>query len=160
MTRARRLLRSIALGLPGSTVGAGTASLAQAASRQTVIGPAEMVIFGASVPVWSALFGLAGLVLARRVAPISAAEEHLDRQGRAALTVLLAIGVMALIIAGEKRPIVALAWSVGLGFSGMAFINLVADGVTHFAKLVMDSFASSIAAMARSWNNRDKNDDA
>lgn len=141
------LLRAVAAGFAG----AGFASIAQAAAPVPAFGPTEIVVFGATVPVWSALFGLMGVLLARRVAPPTPAEERLGRQGRIALTILLAIGVLALIIAGEKRPIVALAWSVGLGYSGLAFIQLVSTSVVAAAKLIMDGFAASLARAAGAW---------
>ncbi len=140
-----QLYRAVAAG----AIGAGMASIADAATRPIVqIGPPEIILFGAAVPIWSALFGLVGVLLARRVAPATAAGAALGPVGNAALTGLLALGVIALIVAGEKRPIVALGWSIGLGYSGLGFIELVARSVVAGAKLVMDAFIEVAARIA------------
>ncbi|MFZ5746378.1 MAG: hypothetical protein ACOY45_01830 [Pseudomonadota bacterium] len=134
-----------------ATIGAAGASLARAAPT---IGPVEIVLFGYPIPIWSALFGVLGVVLARRVSPPTPAEDHLGRQGRVALTILLTVGVLALIVSGERRPIVALGWSIGLGYSGLAFVDMVARAVSAGARIVIDAFAASIARAAGAWNQR------
>jgi hypothetical protein len=91
----------------------------------------------------SALFGVLGVLLARRVAPISPATERLGRSGNGALTALLVLGVLALVIAGEKRPLVALGWAVGLGYSGLAFVELVARTALLFARTFLSIVARS-----------------
>jgi hypothetical protein len=145
-----QLLRPVA----AASAGAGLSSVAQAAAPSPSIGPEAVVLFGHAVPVWSAIFGLVGVFLARRVAPISPAEAQLGAQGRLALTLLLALGVLALIVTGEKRPIVALGWSVGLGYSGLAFVHLVATSVVALSRMILDSFAGSIAKAASAWVER------
>jgi hypothetical protein len=132
--------------LAGAMFGAGFASLAEAGTgAHRSFGPAAVQLLGYDVPLMSALFGVLGVVLARRVAPIDPAAERLGAAGNAALTTLLALGVLAFIIAGEKRPIVALGWAVGLGYSGIAFVALVAEAVKRFAKSFLEAFVRGAA---------------
>lgn len=127
--------------IAGAMFGAGMSSLAEANSGVSPrFGPVAIELFGYPVPILSALFGLMGVLLARRVAPVDPATERLGPIGNAALTALLALGVLAFVIAGEKRPIVALSWAVGLGYSGIAFVALVAQAVKRFARLFLDAF--------------------
>jgi hypothetical protein len=150
-------MRRLATLICGGTLGAGLASLASAATRgalsDTSFGPPIIVLFGQPVPVFSALFGLIGLLLARRVAPASAAGARLGPTGNAALTGLLALGVLALIIAGQKQPIVALAWAMGLGWSGLGICELVAKGVVSVAKLFVDAVVAAWTAKVGSNSN-------
>lgn len=135
----------------GAMFGAGVSSLAEAATAAQHVpsfGPKAIELFGYPVPVMSALFGLIGLMLSRRVAPVSPAAVALGRPGNAALTALLALGVLAFIIAGEKRPIVALGWAIGLGYSGLAFIELVSRAVMNFARLSIQAFVRAAAGGA------------
>lgn len=143
--------------IPGAIFGAGLASLAHAAgpAMPPSFGPPLIVIFGFDVPVLSALFGVLGVLLARRVAPPSAVDARLGREGRAALTVLLALGVLALIIAGQKQPIVALGWSIGLGFSGIAVVELLASAVMGSARVALKAFTRGAAAEAAAWADKE-----
>lgn len=143
--------------MSGAIFGAGMASLASAAgagSTPPAFGPPVVIAFGYEVPVLSAIFGLIGVCLARRVAPASIAGSKLGRSGNAALTALLALGVLALIVTGEKRPIVALGWSVGLGYSGIAFIEMVARAVVGGSKLILDAFVIMTTRFASAWAER------
>lgn len=160
MTEIDRFFRAAAILLRpvcGAAFGAGLASLADAAgvgSTAPTFGPPLVVAFGYEVPVLSAMFGLIGVCLARRVAPASVAGAKLGRSGNAALTGLLAMGVLALIVTGEKRPIVALGWSVGLGYSGIAFIEMVARAVVGGSKLILDAFVVVTTRFASAWAER------
>jgi hypothetical protein len=96
-------------------------------------GPRAIELFGYPVPIMSALFGLIGLVLARRVAPVTPAAVQLGRLSATSPSRRCSrLGVLALIVADEKRPMVALGWAVGLGYSGLGFIELVARPVMQF----------------------------
>lgn len=139
--------------LPGAVFGAGLASAARAAQPAS-FGPESIMLFGAEIPVWSAIFGVLGVLMARRVAPATAAGAALGRVGNAALTILLACGVLALIISGEKRPIVALGWSIGLGFSGLGVVELVAKSVIAAATVVLDGAAEMAGKAAAAWSAR------
>jgi hypothetical protein len=127
--------------LAGAFFGAGLSSLAQAATGKVPsFGPQTIEVFGYPVPVLSALFGLIGVLLARRVAPVSPGAIRLGNVGNMALTTLLALGVLALVVTGEKRPLVALGWAVGLGYSGLASVELVSQAVMKFAALFTQAF--------------------
>lgn len=152
-----RILRPIA----GAVFGAGLASVASAvqAAAGPSFGPEHVILFGQPVPVFSALCGLIGVILARMVAPASTAGARLGRVGNIALTALLALGVLALIISGQKRPLVAVAWAIGLGYSGLAFIELVAAAVINTAKLSLDAFLRASAAAAARHSDKGPNRD-
>jgi hypothetical protein len=91
--------------IAGTVFGAGLSSLARAAAGPVPsFGPQAIEVFGYPVPVLSALFGLIGVLLARRVAPVSPGAIRLGNVGNTALTALLALGVLALVVTGEKRP--------------------------------------------------------
>ncbi len=139
--------------LVGATFGAGLAAIAEAQTPQR-FGPASVILFGAELPIWSMLFGIVGVLMARRVAPATAAGTALGRTGNAALTVLLVLGVLALVVAGEKRPIVALGWSIGLGFSGLAFIEMVARAVRVLTRVMLDGFVVAATKGAAIWADR------
>jgi len=129
--------------LAGGAIGAGLASLASVATATVpAFGPAEIIVFGEAVPVLPALFGLIGLLMARRVAPASDAGARLGRTGNAALTALLALGVLALVINGQRQPLVALGWSIGLGYSGLAFVELVASAAMVAARAAARVFVA------------------
>ncbi|MEO6361081.1 MAG: hypothetical protein ABIO43_10990, partial [Sphingomicrobium sp.] len=139
--------------ISGAMFGGGLASLAEAASGAPAMrsyGPQAIELFGYQLPLLSALFGLIGVILARMVAPVSPAAIRLGRTGNLALTALLALGVLAFVIAGEKRPIVALGWAVGLGYSGVAFIELVSRAVMSFSRLFLKAFVNASLTAASS----------
>jgi hypothetical protein len=127
--------------IAGAFFGAGMSSLANAAPPAVLsLGPRAIELFGYPVPIMSALFGLIGVLLARRVAPVSPGAIRLGNVGNTALTALLALGVLALVVTGEKRPMVALGWAVGLGYSGLASVELVSQAVMKFASLFTQAF--------------------
>ncbi|WP_343528741.1 hypothetical protein [Sphingomonas sp.] len=142
--------------MTGATFGAGLAAMADAHAPHTV-GPVAVIVFGAELPIWSIIFGIIGVLMARRVAPATAAGTALGRTGNTALTVLLVLGVLALIVSGEKRPIVALGWSIGLGFSGLGMIEMVARAVRGGARLILDGFVVAATKGAAMWADRREN---
>jgi hypothetical protein len=146
-----RILRPLA----GAIFGAGLASLASAATPHAPsFGPEVLILFGVKVPIFSALCGLIGVILARQVAPASAAGVLLGRRGNIALTGLLALGVLALIVSGQKQPLVAVAWAIGLGHSGLGFIELVARSVVTGSRLFLDAFIRASTAAGAAWADR------
>lgn len=152
MTIIRHILRAIV----GGVVGAGLASLASAATPvgSPSFGPALIILFGVPVPVFSALCGMIGVILARQVAPATAAGAMLGRVGNVALTALLALGVVALIVSGQKQPLVAVAWAVGLGHSGLVMIELVAKSAIAAARLFIDAFVKAVVSAGGSWGSK------
>ncbi len=118
------------------------------------IGPAEIVLFGAVLPVWSLIFGITGVLMARHVAPATSAGTALGRSGNAALTALLVMIVVAVIVGGEKRPIPAMGWAIGLGFSGLGAIEIIAKGMVAAGRAVMDGFVVMATKGAAAWAQR------
>lgn len=147
--------RSLYRPLAGAVFGAGLSSLAEAATRGAPpsFGPPEIILFGTTVPVLPALFGLIGVLVARQAAPPPVVPVSPVRN--VALTVLLALGALALVAAGERRPFVTLAWSIGLGFSGFAFIEMVASAVRNGARLVMETFIQSLTKIGQKKDGTD-----
>lgn len=99
------------------------------------IGPAIVTFFGQDIPVLSLILSIAGLLLARWIAP--PALEGLVWHQEIALTLLLVL-ILYLIVTG-KFPLVgsgeplsegmAVLWGVGLGFSGLLVIKLISERV-------------------------------
>lgn len=90
------------------------------------IGPAIVTIFGIDVPIMALALSVAGLILARVVAPPPL--RKLTRVQEVALTLLLLV-VLFLIVTGEigaGEPLgagIATVWGIGLGFSGLLAIE-------------------------------------
>ncbi|MBI0530077.1 hypothetical protein [Sphingomonas sp. TX0522] len=127
---------------------------AHAVGQRRSIGPSEIVLFGSVMPVWSLILGVGGVLLARRAAPASAAEAALGRYGRQCVTALAVMIVIGGIVAGEKRPIIAMAGAIGLGFSGVGAIEMIAKGVMAALRLIMDSFVVMATKGAAAWAQR------
>lgn len=118
------------------------------------IGPAEIVLFGSVMPIWSLILGVGGVLLARKAAPASAAEAALGRYASPAITALLVMIVIGGIVAGEKRPIVAMAGAIGLGFAGLGAIELIGRGVMAALRAAMDGFVVMATKGAAAWAQR------
>lgn len=90
------------------------------------IGPAIVTIFGIDVPIMALCLSVAGLILARVVAPPPL--RKLSRVQEVALTLLLLV-VLFLIVTGQignGKPLgagMAAVWGIGLGFSGLLAIE-------------------------------------
>lgn len=99
------------------------------------IGPTILVVFGLKLPIAALVLALIGLFLSRYIAPKST--RKLTVWQERALTVLLAL-ILVIIVAGEfpllgdGEPLgvgMATAWGVGLGTSGLLFIELVGSRI-------------------------------
>lgn len=96
------------------------------------IGPAIVTVFGIDVPIMALCLSVAGLVLARVVAPPPL--RKLSRVQEVALTLLLLV-VLFLIVTGEiggngpLGPGMATVWGIGLGFSGLLSIEFFGDRI-------------------------------
>ena len=104
------------------------------------IGPAVLIIAGVKLPVAALFLSMVGLLLARFVKPRSAS--HLSKAQEWALTGLLAL-LLVVIVAGEfpflgdGEPLgvgMATAWGVGLGTSGMLFVDLIGTRIMAGAR--------------------------
>lgn len=107
----------------------GLASLSIAAPT---IGPALVTLFGIDVPVMALFLSVAGLILARVVAPPPL--RKLTRLQEVALTLLLLV-VLFLIVTGEiggNGPLgagMAAVWGIGLGFSGLLAVEFFGERI-------------------------------
>ena len=94
------------------------------------IGPAIVTVFGIHIPIMALALSVAGLVLARVIAPPPL--RKLTRLQETCLTMLLLV-VLFLIVTGELgdgEPIKAgpaALWGIGLGFSGLLVIEFFGD---------------------------------
>lgn len=91
------------------------------------IGPAIVTVFGEAIPLMAMSLSIAGLVLARMVAPPSKGP---TTKGRAvALTTLLCVIDVAAVLTLKPGPGMAVAAGVGLGFSGILAVQFFGDRV-------------------------------
>lgn len=107
------------------------------------VGPAVVTLFGTDVPVLALMLSVAGLILARVIAPPPL--RKLSRVQEVVLTLLLLI-VLFLVVAGELSlcsfksllidtscpsvplgPGMATVWGIGLGFSGLLAIEFFGE---------------------------------
>lgn len=110
------------------------------------VGPAIITLFGTNVPVLALGLSVAGLVLARVIAPPPL--RKLTRVQEWALTLLLLV-VLFLIVTGKLfgggEPLeagMATVWGIGLGFSGL---------------LAIEFFGQRVMAMLNAVFGQDKN---
>ncbi len=97
------------------------------------VGPAVVTLFGTDVPILALGLSVAGLVLARVIAPPPL--RKLTRVQEFALTLLLLV-VLFLIVTGQLfgggEPLeagMATVWGIGLGFSGLLAIEFFGQRV-------------------------------
>lgn len=103
------------------------------------IGPAIVTVFGQDVPILALGLSCAGLLLARMIAPPPL--RKLSRVQHIALTALLLI-ILFLIVTGQfgGGPLgagMATAWGVGLGFSGLVAVEILAERVKAMLRALM-----------------------
>ncbi|AHE55549.1 hypothetical protein [Sphingomonas sanxanigenens] len=91
------------------------------------IGPAVVTLFGEQIPLMALSLSLAGLVLARMVAPQPRVAT--TRARGVALTVLLCVIDFAAVITLQPGAGMAVAAGVGLGFSGMLAVQFFGDRI-------------------------------
>jgi hypothetical protein len=91
------------------------------------IGPAVVTLFGEQIPLMAMALSLAGLVLARMVAPQP--RVAISRIRGVALTVLLCVIDFAAVITLQPGAGMAVAAGVGLGFSGMLAVQFFGDRI-------------------------------
>lgn len=114
----------------------GAATVAVAAPS---FGPAVVTFFGLDVPVLAFALSLAGLVLARFIAPKTV--RKLSFWQEVALTALLALVLFVIVTGafGSEHLSVGMAviWGVGLGFSGLIAIEIIGDRVKAMLSAMM-----------------------
>jgi hypothetical protein len=103
------------------------------------IGPAIVTVFGIHVPVMALALSVAGLILARVVAPPPLRKLTIVQE--VCLTLLLLV-VLFLIVTGEigsgspLGPGFAAVWGIGLGFSGLLVIEFFGDRVIGMLRVM------------------------
>jgi hypothetical protein len=96
------------------------------------LGPAIVTIFGIDVPVMALCLSVAGLVLARVIAPPPLRKLSVVQE--VCLTLLLLV-ILFLIVTGElggDGPLgagMATVWGIGLGFSGLLAVEFFAERI-------------------------------
>lgn len=127
---------------------------AGASSRSLVLpGPEALVVFGVSIPIFSALAGAIGVGLGQLIAP---AGQPMTLRRRLAVVAAMLLLTLTIVIASGQWPLVALAWGIGLGFSGPTVAETLGAQAVAGAKQLTDAFFSAIAA--RMNGNKDKTD--
>ena len=106
-------------------------------------GPAVVTLFGVNIPVVALGLSVAGLLLARMIAPPPL--RKLNGKQELALTMLLLI-VLFLIVTGnlfgEGEPLgagMAVIWGIGLGFSGLLAIEFFGQRVLAMLRALLDA---------------------
>jgi hypothetical protein len=100
------------------------------------IGPAIVTVFGIHVPVMALALSVAGLILARVVAPPPLRKLTIVQE------VCLTLLVLFLIVTGEigsgspLGPGFAAVWGIGLGFSGLLVIEFFGDRVIGMLRVM------------------------
>lgn len=114
----------------------------------TVPGPETLVLFGVHVKVLSAIFGLAGVGLGHLMAPVVAQPIGWRRQTAVVIAGLLLS--LATTIGTGQRPLVVLAWSIGLGFAGITIFQAWAEKARATARTIggaaLDELAERLGA--------------
>lgn len=123
--------------LSGGALGAIVATAASALPPAPSFGPPLVVVLGYDLALLPALLGVAGVVATRAFAPVAAVEARLQPGARHALTGMMVLAMLALILAGEKRPLVIVGIAGGLGYSGVAIFELLAVCVVKATRLAI-----------------------
>jgi hypothetical protein len=113
-----------------------------AVAAAPAFGPAVVTVLGVDIPVLALTLSVAGLLLARSIAPPPL--RKLNRRQETALTCLLLI-VLFLIVTGTKPlgngvhigPGMGVIWGVGLGFSGLLVIEFFGERAIAMLKVLM-----------------------
>lgn len=111
-------------------------------NRSVVVipGPETVLWWGVHVPVLSALFGVAGILLGHWMAPVIGAPMPLHRQVAVVVSgILLSLAIT--MVTGQK-PLVVLGWSIGIGFSGITIFQTMGaqarTGLMSLGDLVLE----------------------
>lgn len=95
-------------------------------NRAVVIPGPELVIWwGVDLPLLSAAFGIVGIVIGHFIAPAIGAPPSVQRQlWVIAGGVLISLGIT---MATGQKPLLVLAWSLGVGFSGTTIFQTLGE---------------------------------
>ena len=94
-------------------------------------GPLMINIAGYDVPILAALTSVVSVILASIIAPRS----PLSRVQNIAMVALLCLLTVDMVISSPDRSLIlSTAWAVGIGYSGLPFINAIKDSVLAAAR--------------------------
>jgi len=141
--------------LGGAIVGWSVASVAATATAPPRFGPALIVVLGYDLPLLPALLGAIGVVATRRFAPVAAVEARMDPMGRHALTAMMVLAILALVLTGERRPLVIVGIAGGLGYSGVALFELLAAGVVRLVRAAIEIFSRGAISFVKDQQPKD-----
>jgi hypothetical protein len=134
----------------GAVAGLALATVAAAASPQQPppsFGPALIIVAGYELQLVPALFGAIGVYATRQFAPVTAVEMKMDARARLALTVMMMLAMLALVMSGERRPLVIVGIAGGVGYSGVALFELLAAGVVRAARAAKTIVSGGLTAI-------------
>jgi hypothetical protein len=114
-----------------------------APSTFVVPGPELIVVLGVTVPALSGLLGVLGVLLGQWLAPHSS--HALGMRRRSALVLALVLLELGIVIATGQRPLVVMAWGIGLGFSGLSVVRALGDEALSGVRKIAEAFISAIA---------------
>ena len=119
----------------------------------TIPGPEVVIWWGVHVPVLAAVFGIAGVLLGHLIAPMPAVALPAQRQlGVVLAGILLSISIT---IATGQRPLMVLAWSIGIGFSGITIFQTLGAQSANAARTLTDAVIDRLAGRVRG-DDKDK----
>jgi hypothetical protein len=119
-------------------------AFSSAGTRIVLPGPELIGVFGVDIPVFSAIFGVTGVLAGHWLAP--AAPSQLTWRKTTLLLLTLSLVTLAIVVATGQRPVVAIGWGIGLGFSGVSSVQLLGTQAGGGIKTITDAFFNSIAA--------------
>jgi hypothetical protein len=130
-------------------------AFSSAGTRIVLPGPELIGVFGVDIPVFSAIFGITGVLAGHWLAP--AAPAPLDWRKTTLLLATLSLVTVAIVVATGQRPVVAIGWGIGLGFSGVSSVQLLGSQAGGGIKTITDAFFNMIAARI---SGKSKEDDS
>ncbi|WP_448660319.1 hypothetical protein ACPVPU_07355 [Sphingomonas sp. CJ99] len=118
-----------------------------------VPGPHMIVVAGVAVPVLSAGFGIVGIGLGQLLAP----PVTMGLRRRVALIAALLGIELGIVIATGQQPLVAMAWGIGLGFSGLAVAEALGSAASDGVRRISGAFITAISARLEAKKKDDSN---
>jgi hypothetical protein len=106
------------------------------------VGPAAVALLGLNIPIVPALFGVAGVVLGRYIAQSvrREGEERVTSRANLAVTMLFALGMIAVASERELTPFRALGVGASAGFLGLGLLEFVASQFYERMRGAIDGF--------------------
>ncbi|WP_242095480.1 hypothetical protein [Sphingomonas sp. CROZ-RG-20F-R02-07] len=122
-------------------------------SSVIIPGPEVVLWWGVHIPVLSAAFGIAGILLGHLMAPAAAVPLPPRRQAAVVIAgVLVSLGIS---ISTGQRPLVVLAWSIGIGFAGITIFQTLGGQATRASRDLTDMVIDRITGRASGAGGKD-----